>query len=123
MQYLRLDVDLGSFADEQGSHVGVALLGGEVERSDALLGQDVGLGAVLQQHCRDFHLVLFCRNVEGSVAILVDAGEGERGWCQWCSSLTFSSSLLSLQMQSYKINMMKKSHNFSPKNKILCLCN
>lgn len=75
MQYLRLDVDLGSFADEQGSHFGVALLGGQMERRDALLGQDVGLGAVLQQHSSDFHLVLLCRNVEGSVAILVDAGD------------------------------------------------
>lgn len=77
VQYLSLDVDLGSLADEQGSHVGVALLGGQMERCDALLGQDVGLGVVLQQHCGDFHLVLLRRNVERSVAILVDAGEGE----------------------------------------------
>lgn len=77
VQHLSLDVDLGSLADEQGSHVGVALLGGQMERCDALLGQDVGLGVVLQQHCGDFHLVLLRRNVERSVAILVDAGEGE----------------------------------------------
>lgn len=78
VQYLSLDVDLGSFADKQGSHVGVTLLGGQMERSDALLGQDVGLSAVLQKHSSDLHLVLLCCNVEGSVAVLVDAGEGGR---------------------------------------------
>lgn len=46
-QYLGLDVDLGSFAHEQGSHVCVALLGGQMERSDTLLRQNVGLSSVL----------------------------------------------------------------------------
>lgn len=75
VRYLRLDVYLGSLADEQSGHVGVALLRGQVQRCDALLGQDVGLGAVLQQHRSDFHLVLLGRDVERSVAVLVDAGK------------------------------------------------
>lgn len=71
MQYLSLDVDLGSLAYEQGSQVCVALLGGQMERSDALLGQNVGLGSVLQQNSGDFHLVLLSRDVEGSVSVLM----------------------------------------------------
>lgn len=78
MRYLSLDVDLGSLADKQGSHICVALLGGQMERSDTLLGQNVGLGSVLQQHRGDFHLVLLSRDVERSVAILIDGDGGEK---------------------------------------------
>ncbi len=42
-----------------------------MERSDTLLGQDVGLSSVLQQDCGDIHLVLLSRDVERSVAILI----------------------------------------------------
>lgn len=50
-----------------------------MEWSDALLGQNVGLSSVLQQHCGDFHLVLLGRDVEGSVAVLMHGdSEGEK---------------------------------------------
>lgn len=48
-----------------------------MERSDTLLGQNVGLSSVLQQHRGDIHLVLLSRDVERSVAILIDADRGE----------------------------------------------
>lgn len=67
-------VDMGSLLQEQGGHVAVALLGGQVQRSHALLGQDVGLGSELQQRGGDLHLVLLGGNVEGGVAILKAGG-------------------------------------------------
>lgn len=75
LSYLCLGVDLGSLADEQGSHVCMALLRGQMERCDPLLGQDVGLSSVLQQHCGDLHLVLLGGDVQRSVAVLVRATE------------------------------------------------
>lgn len=48
----------------------MALLRGQVERGHSLLGQDVGVSAVLQQHCSDFHLVLLGCDVERGVAVL-----------------------------------------------------
>lgn len=73
-RYLGGDIDLRSLTDEQGSHVCVTLLGGQMERSDALLGQDVGVCAVLQQHCGNIHLILLRGDVQSSVAVLM--GEG-----------------------------------------------
>lgn len=46
---LRGCVDVRSFVQQQAGHLGVAFLGRQVERADPLLGQDVGLGSVLQQ--------------------------------------------------------------------------
>lgn len=77
--YLSLDVDLGSFAEEQGRHVRVALLRRQMKRSDALLGHDVGLGSVLKQNRGDLHLVLLGGDVERRVAVLVGGREGGGG--------------------------------------------
>lgn len=52
----------------------MTLLGGQMEWSDPLLGQDVSLCSVTQQHCGDLHLVLFSRNMQRSVAVLIGAG-------------------------------------------------
>lgn len=46
---LRGCIDVSSFVQQQARHLGVAFLGCQVEGADALLGQDVGLGSVLQQ--------------------------------------------------------------------------
>lgn len=54
----------------------MALLRRQMKRSDALFGQDVGLGAVLKQNCGDLHLVLLGGDVERRVAILVWGKEG-----------------------------------------------
>ena len=51
--------------------MGVALLGGEVQGGDPLLGQGVGEGAVAQQHPRHLQLVLLGRDVQRSVAVLL----------------------------------------------------
>lgn len=77
LHYLGGHVDLGSFAQEQSSHVGVALLGGQMERRDSLLCQDVGLSSVLQQNRSYFHLVLLGCDVERSVAVLIHEDRGE----------------------------------------------
>lgn len=42
-----------------------------MERSNSLLGQYVGLGAVLQQHVGDFHLILLSGDVKRRVAVLI----------------------------------------------------
>ena len=64
-------VGLRCLAQQQGGHVGVALLGGEVQGGDPLLGQGVGEGAVAQQHPRHLQLVLLGRDVQRSVAVLL----------------------------------------------------
>lgn len=78
LHYLGEHVDLGSLAQEQSSHVGMALLGGQMERRDPLLCQDVGLSSVLQQNCGYFHLVLLGCDVERSVAVLIHEDTGEK---------------------------------------------
>lgn len=92
--YLGLDVDLGAFADEQSHHVCVALLRCQMKGSDALLGHDVGLGAVLKQNCGDFHLVLLGGDVERRVAILARSREGRRHGRGCSSYISFRLSLL-----------------------------
>lgn len=71
IHYLGGHVDLGSLAQEQSSHVGVALLGGQMERCDPLLCQDVGLSSILKQNCGYFHLVFLSCDVQRSVAVLI----------------------------------------------------
>jgi hypothetical protein len=56
--------------EQQGDHVSVALLCGQVQRGEAVLGLGVGLRAVLDQRGRDVHLVLLGRDVQGRVAVL-----------------------------------------------------
>lgn len=63
-------VGVSSFAQQQAGHLGVSLLGRQVQRADPLLGQNVGLRSVLQQRRRDVGLVLLGGDVERSVAVL-----------------------------------------------------
>ena len=69
-------VDVGCLLQQQGRHVAVALLRGQVQGGDSLSGQDVGLGPILQQGGGYVHLVLLGRNVERGVAILVRVCRG-----------------------------------------------
>ena len=67
-------VDVRSLPEQQAHHVCVTLLGGQMQRTDPLLGQDLGLGPVLQQGQRYGRLFLLGCDVQRGVAVL-DHGE------------------------------------------------
>ena len=60
----------GPVLHQEGRHVGVALLRGEVQGGEARLGLGPGLGPVLEERGRDVDLVLAGGDVEGRVAVL-----------------------------------------------------
>lgn len=74
--HLVAHVDIGLFGDQQGSDVGPALLGSQVQRRDALQRLGIGRGAALQQATRHLQLVLLGGDVQGGVAILWIKGGG-----------------------------------------------
>lgn len=65
---------MSPFVQQQTRHLGVALLGRQVEGADALLGQGVCLRSVLQQGRGDSRLVLFGRDVKRRVPVLGGGG-------------------------------------------------
>lgn len=56
-------MDIGSLVQQQGDHVRVALLRGQVEWCYALLCHNVGLGSIAEERGSDLHLVLLGSNV------------------------------------------------------------
>ena len=74
MRYLVAQVDVGLFGDEEGRHVGDALLRGEVQGCDALEGLRVSVSAVLQQAASHLQLVLLSCYMQRRVAILQRGG-------------------------------------------------
>lgn len=68
--HLVAEVDVGVPGEQQGHHVHVAVLRGEVQRGDALPRDGVGVRAVLQQRGGYVHLVLLGSYVQGCVTVL-----------------------------------------------------
>lgn len=77
--YLVAQVAVGLFRQQQGHHLGVTLLGCQVERCHALHRLSIGRAPVLQQAAGHLHLVLLGGDVQGSVAILKEKSHRSLG--------------------------------------------
>lgn len=76
--HLVSQIDSGFTGEQECDHVNVALLGCQVERTDALASRSIGISSVLKQRGRYLHLVLFGSYVQRSIAVLGGkASEGD----------------------------------------------
>lgn len=68
-----------SLVQQQGGHLAVSFLRGQVQWTDSLLGEHVGLSTILHQGRGNGCLVLLRCNVEGRVAILAQQKDTKNG--------------------------------------------
>ena len=67
---LCLSIDIRTLGNQEGRAVLMPLLTGQMERTEASLGFCINFGSVVEQCLGNVNLVLLCRDVQWSVAIL-----------------------------------------------------